>query len=122
MLNKKPANINEYIEQIPANTKVKLQELRKHLKECVPEAQEQLKWGKPAFVTDMILFIYAGFNHHISFHPTPSVIKAYKKELSEFKISSNTVQFPIDKKPPLALIKDMVDLRVKESNQGVNWK
>ena len=59
--------------------------------------------------------MFAVFKHHIGFFPTPSGVKAFKKDLSGFKTSKGTIQFPLDKPLPLPLIRKIVRFRVRES-------
>jgi uncharacterized protein YdhG (YjbR/CyaY superfamily) len=50
------------------------------------------------------------------------VIQALEKDLSGFKTSSSTVQFPLDKPLPFDLIRKIIELRLYESNEkGVKW-
>jgi uncharacterized protein YdhG (YjbR/CyaY superfamily) len=53
----------------------------------------------------------------------PSAIKAFTKELAEYKTAEGSVQFPHDKPLPLTLVKKIVQFRVKESKEGtIKWK
>src|ERR1700741_2733222 len=98
----KPRNITEYINTFPAETQEKLHEMLECLRKAAPGAQESLKWGQPALSYDWILFQFAAFKEHISFYPTPSVVKAFEKELAGYETSSSTIQFPLDKPLPSA--------------------
>lgn len=119
----KPKTIQEYIDSKPQNTQQRLEELRSYLKLADPEADEGLKWGKPAFINDGILFVYAAFKEHISLHPTPSVINAFRQELTAYKVSENTIQFCLNKPLPKELVLKMATLRVYEKNEkGIGWK
>jgi uncharacterized protein YdhG (YjbR/CyaY superfamily) len=46
--------------------------------------------------------------------PTASVIEAFKSELKGFTISKGTIQFPMDRPLPAALIRKIVKLRVAQ--------
>ena len=117
----KPQNISEYIQAAPTGTQEKLWELLVCLREAAPGAQENLKWGQPALSYKWILFQFAGFKNHIGFYPSPSAVKAFEKELSQYKISSSTIQFPLDKPLPIALISRIAAFRVGEAAQGIKW-
>jgi uncharacterized protein YdhG (YjbR/CyaY superfamily) len=55
--------------------------------------------------------------------PTGSVIEAFKGDLAGFSTSKGTVQFPLDKPMPIALIKKMVKARVsKVESKNVSSK
>jgi uncharacterized protein YdhG (YjbR/CyaY superfamily) len=57
---------------------------------------------------------FAAFSDHCSLFPTASVIKAFKKELKDYRISKGTIQFPVDKPLPADLVKKMVKARIAE--------
>ncbi len=118
----KPKNITEYIKSFPEQTQTRLNEMLEYLRELVPGAKEDLKWGNPALSYEWILIQFAAFKNHISLYPTPSVVKALEKELAEeYKTSSSTIQFPLNKPLPKSLIKKIVILRLKEAKDGVKW-
>jgi uncharacterized protein YdhG (YjbR/CyaY superfamily) len=51
----KPKTVEEYISSKPKEAQERLEELRRYLKLADPDADEELKWGKPAFVNNGIL-------------------------------------------------------------------
>ncbi|NVK55320.1 MAG: DUF1801 domain-containing protein [Alteromonadaceae bacterium] len=119
----KPKTVEAYIASKSKEAQQRLEELRRCLRLADSNADEALKWGKPAFVNNGILYVYAAFNKHISLHPTPSVINAFRNELNAYRLSDNTIQFPIEKSIPKDLIIKMAELRVFEKNEkGVGWK
>lgn len=118
----KPETINEYINSAPKEARTRLLEMLACLREAAPEAGESIKWGIPALSYHRILFTFAAFKHHISLYPTPSVIKALEKDLSEFETTKSTVKFPIDQPLPLPLIRKIAAYRVWESvEKDVKW-
>jgi len=52
----------------------------------------------------------------------PKVLEAFKKELSAYNSAKGSVQFPIDKPMPLALITKIVKYRVKENLEKASLK
>ena len=119
----KPTTIEEYIESAPVESRDKLRQMHQCVRESAAGATESLKWGMPAYSFQKILVTYAAFKHHIGFYPMPSAIKAFAKDLKNYKTAEGSVQFPLDQKLPLALIKKMVKFRVKESREGIiKWK
>jgi uncharacterized protein YdhG (YjbR/CyaY superfamily) len=69
----------------------------------------------PAFSLNGILVYFAAYKKHIGFYPTASGIQAFMKELSVYKGAKGSVQFPIDRPLPLALISKIVKFRVAEN-------
>jgi len=108
--------IDEYISAFPKNIQTILQELRQAIRESAPTAAEEaISYQMPAFRLNGILVYFAAFKKHIGFYPTSSGIEAFKKELSDYKVSKGTVRFPINEPIPFDLIKEIVKFRVKEN-------
>jgi len=119
----KPQSVSKYIQSAPKESQKKLREMRTLVRKAAPKADEGLRWKLPAISAGRILVMYGGFKKHIGFYPTASVLKAFKKELSKFNSRKGSVQFPLDKPLPAALIKKMVLLRIKEcKKEDVKWR
>jgi len=119
----RPTSITEYINDAPKEARKKLREMRACIRKAAPGAKENLKWGMPAFSHHRILVTFAAFEHHIGFYPTPSAVKAFVKELSKFVTASSSIQFPLDKPLPLALIRRITEFRVQECTQeDAKWR
>jgi uncharacterized protein YdhG (YjbR/CyaY superfamily) len=92
-----------------------LRKLRTVVKAAVPKAKEGISYRIPAFWYKGILVYFAAFKDHIGFFPTSSGISAFQAELKNYRTSSGTVQFPLDKPMPVALIGKIVRFRVAEN-------
>ena len=112
---KPPKNFDEYLTLFPENVRVLLSKLHETIKKAAPKAEEVISYGMPAFKYHGMLAYFAGYKHHIGFYPMPLAIKAFKKELSDYKTSKGAVQFPLDKPLPVRLISKMIKSRVKEN-------
>jgi len=110
--------IDEYISKFPKDVRDVLEELRRVIKKTAPKAEETIRYGIPTFTLNGNLVHFAAFKNHIGFYPTPSAIEAFKKELSPFKQSKGTVQFPLDKPIPLELVKKIVEFRVQHNTSN----
>jgi uncharacterized protein YdhG (YjbR/CyaY superfamily) len=107
--------IEDYINSFPAGTQKLLNQLRATIREAAPEAEEVISYQMPAFKLDGMLVYFAGYKKHIGFYPTASGISAFKIELSDYKSSKGSVQFPLDKPLPLELIRKIVQFRMHEN-------
>ena len=115
--------VEAYILSKSPEARRRLTELRSLLREVAPDASEALKWGKPAFIEDGILFQYAALKNHISLHPTPSVIDALRDELRSYEISQNTIRFSLVNPIPKELVLQIARLRLfQKTEQGRAWK
>ena len=119
---KKWNNVDEYISSFPKDVQIKLEQIRLTIIKAAPLAEEVISYGMPAFKYHGILVYFAAYKNHIGFYPTGSCIKNFKNEISEFKTSKGTVQFPLDKKVPLSLISKITKFRVKENLEKFNLK
>jgi uncharacterized protein YdhG (YjbR/CyaY superfamily) len=117
-----PKSTDEYISQFAGKQQKALQEIRKAIKSAAPQAEEVISYSMPAYKLNGMLVYFAGYENHIGFYPTPSGIEAFKKELAIYKSAKGSVQFPIDQPLPLALIKKMVQFRIKENTESNKTK
>jgi uncharacterized protein YdhG (YjbR/CyaY superfamily) len=119
-VNAQPPNLRlpvaEYFAGIPEPARSKLNKIREAVRSAVPpEATETISYGIPAFQDKKVLVWFAAFSDHCSLFPTASVIEEFKNELKDFITSKGTIQFPIDKPLPIALIKRLARARVAQS-------
>ncbi|MVO09391.1 DUF1801 domain-containing protein [Flavobacterium sp. TP390] len=119
---KKPETVEEYIEQLPENAQLKIKELRSILKSVAPKAKEGLKWGKPVFELETILFAYSAHKSHLSFIPTGPALKPFEKELTEYITKKDSVQFSFNNPLPENLILKIAEYRKKEvEEKNAKW-
>jgi uncharacterized protein YdhG (YjbR/CyaY superfamily) len=110
-----PKTIDEYISAFPPDIQKKLNKMRLTIQKAAPDATEKISYRMPSFTFNGMLVYFAAFKNHIGFYPFTSAIEEFKSELSGFKCSKGTVQFPNDKPIPLQLIARMVKFRVREN-------
>lgn len=108
-------NIDEYIGQAPVEVRERLEIIRKTIQKAASEAKEKISYAIPTFTYHGNLVHFAAFKGHLSFFPASSGVSAFKKELTEYKTSKGTIQFPLDKPLPIGLITKIVKFRVKEN-------
>lgn len=117
-----PKNTDEYIAAQPEDTRPALEEIRKIILKAAPKSEEVISYQMPAFKYHGMLVYFAGYKNHVGFYPTPSGIAAFQKELSVYKNAKGSVQFPLDKPLPAALIMKMVKFRMKENEEKEKQK
>lgn len=111
------STIDQYIAQFPDDIQQRLQDVRATIIKAAPKATEAIKYAMPTFVYHGNLVHFAAFKNHIGFYPAPTGITAFIKDLAPFEQGKGSVQFPLDKKLPLALITRIVKFRVKEMEE-----
>ena len=115
-------SIDEYIVQFPIEIQEILETLRKVIKELAPNAEEKISYQMPTFALHGNLVHFAAYKNHIGFYPSASGIAAFKHQLSEYKTSKGTVQFPLDKPLPYELISEIVKFRIAENRKKAEDK
>ena len=104
-----------YLAEQAPDVRERLEQIRQTVKTSAPKAEEVISYGMPAFKYHGMLVYFAAFKNHIGFYALPSGNAAFQKELSVYKQGKGSIQFPLDKPLPLALIKKIVKFRVKEN-------
>jgi len=108
--------IDEYIKIFLQDVQSILERMRQTIRKAAPEAVESISYQMPTFkLNGKNLVYFGGYKNHIGFYPVPSGIRAFKKELLQYKTGKGSVQFPIDKPVPYDLVKKIVMFRVKEN-------
>ena len=113
-----PHSVDEYLAGIPEPARSTLNRIRAVVRSAAPpEATEAISYGIPAIKYQGVLLWFAAFSNHCSLFPGASVIKALRSELKDYHTSKGTIQFPVDKPLPAALVKKMVKARIAEKKQ-----
>ena len=113
---KKFKTIDEYINTFPKNVQIILEKMRQTMQQTAPEAIEAISYQMPTFkLNGKNLVHFAAWKNHIGLYPTPSGIEGFKKELSPYKMSKGSIQFPINEPIPYDLVRKIVKYRVKEN-------
>lgn len=107
--------IDEYIAQFPDNVQQTLQTLRKVIQEAAPVATEKISYQMPTFALHGNLVYFAAYQSHIGLYPGASGVAAFQNEITNYKTSKGTIQFPIDQPLPYDLIRRIVAFRVDEN-------
>lgn len=112
-------DIDKYILQFPEEVQKILNQIRKIIKENVPEAEEMISYGMPGYKTNKKPLVYfAAYKNHIGFYATPTGHSEFKDALSKYKQGKGSVQFPLDKPMPYELIERIVKFRAKENDSN----
>lgn len=109
-------SIDEYIAVFPPEVQVKLRKIRAVISDAAPDAEEAIRYGIPTFrLEGSNLVHFAAFKDHISFFPTASGVEHFRQELSTYRLSTGTVQIPLDMPVPYDLIRRITAFRAGET-------
>jgi uncharacterized protein YdhG (YjbR/CyaY superfamily) len=108
--------VADYVANVPRPARKTFSELRAIVRSALPpDATEALSYGILAFRQKKILLWLGAFSTHCSLFPTAEIIQEFKHHLKKYRVSKGTIQFPLDKPLPAALIKKIVKTRVVRS-------
>jgi uncharacterized protein YdhG (YjbR/CyaY superfamily) len=110
-------SVDEYIATFPEDMQAILQRLRRTIRKAVPGADEVISYQIPGYKLRGERVIYfAGWKEHYSLYPaTDRLVKAFKDEIAQYKVSKGTIRFPISKPVPVKLIDRLAKFRAKEA-------
>ncbi len=112
-------SVDEYMTTVPPQSREAVEELRRLVREAVPEATEIISYGIPTFdLAGQHLVHFAGYEKHVGLYPTPSAVQTFKDELKPYKTTRGSVQFSLDQPLPVDLVRRMVEFRVQEVGAG----
>lgn len=108
------SEIDSYIASFPKETQTRLKEIRAIIRAEAPDAEERFAYRMPGYYLNGPLVYFAGYAKHIGLYALPKATKAFEAELKDYKHAKGSIQFPLDKPLPKALIRKIVRYRVKE--------
>ena len=109
-------DIDAYLAPLPEDVRAELEKLRKTIKAAAPGAEEVISYNMPAFRFHGMLCGFAAYKNHCSFFPWGGkAIVEFKDELKGFETAKGTIRFTLEKPLPVALVKKIVKMKVKDN-------
>jgi uncharacterized protein YdhG (YjbR/CyaY superfamily) len=108
--------VDAYLAELPADQRETLQRLRTCVARVVPEAEELISYGMPAFkLNGRFLVSYAGWKKHCSIYPlTDAFLESHADELEGYGRTKGSLHFTPEAPLPDALLKKLVRARVAD--------
>jgi uncharacterized protein YdhG (YjbR/CyaY superfamily) len=108
--------VDEYLEGVEEPARTTLQTLRRTILEIVPEAEQVISYGVPAFRVDGKTFAgFAAFKNHLSYLPfSGSVLDRLSDELEGYTMTKSSLHFPVDHPLPKALVEQLIGGRLED--------
>ena len=110
------AEVDRYLAALDEPKRSTLEALRRSILEVVPEAEQGISYGAPAFkVAGKTVAGLAAFKHHLSFLPhSSSVLSTLAGDVAGYEMSKGALRFAIDKPLPKPLVTKLVTTRMRE--------
>ncbi len=112
--------IDDYLAALDEPKRGTLEALRRTILGVVPDAEQCISYGMPAFKLDgKAVAGFGAFKHHLSYFPhSGSVIPVLLDDLSDYTASKGTLRFPIDAPLPEPLVRKLIDIRRQQLGGG----
>jgi len=114
---KNVGSVEKYMKQFPQEVQDILHEIRSLVRKEAPEATERIAYGLPTFYLNGNLVHFGAYRNHIGLYPTSSAIRKFEDQLQKYAHAKGSVQFPLDRPIPYALIRRIVAFRVRENRR-----
>jgi len=111
-----PEDIDEYIAAFSPEVRSILEGIRLTIKRAAPQAQETISYNIPSFRLNGTLVYFAAFKKHIGFYPPVRGDAKLEKAIAPYSGEKGNLRFPLDEPIPYALIKKIVQLRVRQNS------
>jgi uncharacterized protein YdhG (YjbR/CyaY superfamily) len=113
-------DIDRYLDGLEEPKRTTLARLRQTILDVVPEAEQAISYGVPAFkVQGKTIAGFAAFTNHLSYLPhSGSVFPQLKEELKGYSTSSGALRFGIGEPLPAALVEKLIAARLHEAFPG----
>lgn len=113
MQRKKYSTVDEYIHDFEGETRSRLEEIRRVMREELPDnALEKISYNIPAYTLDPsgkgFLVYFAGYAHHVSLYPLPPIDGDFAIEVETYRKGKGTLQFTHDKPLPISFIRRLL--------------
>lgn len=108
--------VDEYLRDLEEPKRSTLQTLRRTILEVVPEAEEVISYGIPAFrLRGQTIAGFAAFKAHLSYLPfSGSVLGQLGDQLQGYTMTKGSLHFPVDRPLPKPLVKELIAVRLAE--------
>jgi uncharacterized protein YdhG (YjbR/CyaY superfamily) len=109
-----------YLRALEEPKQTTLYTLRGTILEILPEAEQVISYGVPAFrVRGKTVAGFAAFKTHLSYLPfSGSVLAQLADELRGYEMTKSSLHFPVDRPLPPALVKKLIAVRLAELDRA----
>ena len=109
-------DVDEYLATLDDPKRGTLEALRRTILEVVPQAEQCISYGMPAFkLQGKTVAGFAAFKHHLSYLPhSGSVLSALGDDLAGYDMTKGSLHFAIDRPLPKRLVKKLIATRLQQ--------
>jgi uncharacterized protein YdhG (YjbR/CyaY superfamily) len=109
-----PAAVKKHYATAPSPHRETMLEMRDRILEIIPQAEEVVSYGMPAFKVEgtVVAGLLANKNH-VGYYPfSGSILVNFPEELAKYKTTLSAIHVPVDKPLNKTLIRKLIKLRL----------
>jgi uncharacterized protein YdhG (YjbR/CyaY superfamily) len=109
--------IDEYLAALDEPKRGTLSRLRETILEILPDADQEISYGMPAFRVDgPVIAGFAAFRNHLAYLPhSGSVLGELQDELAGYTQTKGSLHFAIDVPLPKELVEKLIAVRMRQA-------
>ncbi len=109
--------VDAYLAALEEPKRSTLAALRRSIRVVVPDAEECISYGMPAFrVGGKVVAGFAAFTNHLSYLPhSGDVLADLGDALAGYERTSGSLHFPVDRPLPDALVRQLVEAKMRRA-------
>ena len=111
--------VDAYLHEVEEPKRSTLETLRRTILEIVPQAEQVISYGVPAFRVDGTTVAgFAAFKDHLSYLPfSGSVLRQLADELDGYTMTKGSLHFAVDRPLPKLLVKKLLAIRLADAGR-----
>jgi uncharacterized protein YdhG (YjbR/CyaY superfamily) len=107
--------VDEYLAALDEPKRGTLEALRKAILEVVPDADQCISYGHPAFKLDgKAVAGFAAFKNHLSYLPHSGSVLTAVADTAKYEQTKGSLHFAIDRPMPKTLVRKLVMTRLRQ--------
>lgn len=109
-------DIDDYLATVEEPKRSTLEELRRSILDVVPDAEQCISYGMPAFkVKGKTVAGFAAFKDHLSYLPhSGSVLGELDSDLAGYTSTKGSLHFAVDQPLPGPLVRRLVETKMRQ--------
>jgi uncharacterized protein YdhG (YjbR/CyaY superfamily) len=107
--------VDAYLAGLAEPKRGTLEALRRSIRAAVPNAEECISYGLPAFRVDgKVVAGFAAFKNHLAYLPhSGEVLPGLGDRLAGYECTKGSLHFPVDEPLPDDLVRSLVDAKLE---------
>src|SRR5690348_16091561 len=117
---RKPRTIDEYLSTVKGEKRDALERLRKTIRSIVPEAEECISYGIPAFrLAGKVVAGFAATKKGCSYFPfSGTTLATLRADLRDYEQTKSSLHFDAARPLPKALVRKLIEARIAETQRA----